>query len=104
MMTGASAARGGAGDGLRHVYHPLMFDLRGLNMPIVTAVNGAAAGVGMSFAMMGDIVCASRQAYFLAGLCAHRLDSRWRRNIFVTASGGLGSGDGTFAVGRAPAR
>ena len=29
------------------------------------AVNGAAAGVGMSFAMMGDIVCASRQAYFL---------------------------------------
>ena len=34
-------------------------------MPIVTAVNGAAAGVGMSFAMMGDIVCASKQAYFL---------------------------------------
>ena len=57
--------KGGAGDGLRYVYHPLMFDLRGLDMPIVTAVNGAAAGVGMSFAMMGDIVCASRQAYFL---------------------------------------
>ena len=34
-------------------------------MPIVTAVNGAAAGVGMSFAMMGDIVCASKQAFFL---------------------------------------
>jgi 2-(1,2-epoxy-1,2-dihydrophenyl)acetyl-CoA isomerase len=34
-------------------------------MPIVTAVNGAAAGVGMSFAAIGDIVCASKQAYFL---------------------------------------
>ena len=42
-----------------------MFELRGLEMPMVTAVNGVAAGVGMSFAMMGDIVCASQEAYFL---------------------------------------
>jgi 2-(1,2-epoxy-1,2-dihydrophenyl)acetyl-CoA isomerase len=55
----------GAGASLRNSYHPLMFELRGLEMPMVTAVNGAAAGVGMSFAMMGDIVCASKQAYFL---------------------------------------
>ena len=58
-------ASGGAGGSLRHGYHPLMFELRGLEMPMVTAVNGAAAGVGMSFAMMGDIVCASKDAYFL---------------------------------------
>jgi 2-(1,2-epoxy-1,2-dihydrophenyl)acetyl-CoA isomerase len=32
---------------------------------MVTAVNGAAAGVGMSFAVIGDIVCASKQAFFL---------------------------------------
>lgn len=57
--------RSGAGDSLRTSYHPLLFQLRELDMPIVTAVNGAAAGVGMSFAMMGDIVCASRNAYFL---------------------------------------
>ena len=50
---------------LRHGYNPLLMELRGLEMPIVTAVNGAAAGVGMSFAMMGDIVCASKQGYFL---------------------------------------
>ena len=56
---------GEAGGSLRHGYHPLMFELRGLEMPMVTAVNGAAAGVGMSFAMMGDIVCASKPAYFL---------------------------------------
>jgi len=62
---GGKRRQGGAGDSLRHLYHPLMFELRALEMPIVTAVNGAAAGVGMSFAMMGDIVCASKQAYFL---------------------------------------
>jgi 2-(1,2-epoxy-1,2-dihydrophenyl)acetyl-CoA isomerase len=55
----------GAGDGLRSTYHPLLLGLRDLDMGIVTAVNGAAAGVGMSFAMMGDIVCASREAFFL---------------------------------------
>ncbi len=50
---------------LRGGYHPLLLALRDMNMPLVTAVNGAAAGVGMSFAMMGDIVCASRDAFFL---------------------------------------
>ncbi|MEQ8859414.1 MAG: enoyl-CoA hydratase/isomerase [Pseudomonadales bacterium] len=60
-----SERRGGAGDGLRSGYHPLLFTLRDLDMPMVTAVNGAAAGVGMSFAVMGDIVCASRNAFFL---------------------------------------
>ncbi len=57
--------RKGAGSSLRNSYHPLLFELRGLDMPMVTAVNGAAAGVGMSFAMMGDIVCASKAGYFL---------------------------------------
>ncbi len=52
----------GAGDGLRTGYHPLLLGMRDLEVPIVTAVNGAAAGVGMSFALMGDIVCAGRSA------------------------------------------
>ena len=54
-----------SGDGLRSGYHPLLLSLRELPMAVVTAVNGAAAGVGMSFACMGDIVCASKSAYFL---------------------------------------
>ena len=36
-----------------------------MNIPIVTAVNGAAAGIGMSFALMGDIIVASKSAFFL---------------------------------------
>jgi 2-(1,2-epoxy-1,2-dihydrophenyl)acetyl-CoA isomerase len=52
-------------DTLRGGYHPLLLAIRDLDIPLVTAVNGAAAGVGMSFAMMGDIVCAAKNAYFL---------------------------------------
>jgi enoyl-CoA hydratase/carnithine racemase len=36
-----------------------------LPFPIVTAVNGAAAGVGMSFALMGDLILCARSADFL---------------------------------------
>ncbi|MEJ0061006.1 MAG: enoyl-CoA hydratase-related protein [Terricaulis sp.] len=39
--------------------------LRELSIPFVTAVNGAAAGVGCSFALMGDLIVASESAYFL---------------------------------------
>ena len=35
--------------------------------PVVTAINGAAAGAGVSVALMGDIVLASREAYFTTG-------------------------------------
>jgi 2-(1,2-epoxy-1,2-dihydrophenyl)acetyl-CoA isomerase len=45
-------------------YHPLLFAMRDIEMPLVTAVNGAAAGIGMSFALMGDLVLAARSAFF----------------------------------------
>ena len=50
---------------LEEWYHPLLLRLRELKMPIVTAVNGAAAGVGMSFALMGDMILMAKSAYFL---------------------------------------
>jgi 2-(1,2-epoxy-1,2-dihydrophenyl)acetyl-CoA isomerase len=54
-----------AGGTLETGYHPLLRRLRDLHCPIVSAVNGAAAGAGMSFALMGDLVIAARSAYFL---------------------------------------
>jgi 2-(1,2-epoxy-1,2-dihydrophenyl)acetyl-CoA isomerase len=53
-----------AGLYLDRYYHPLLFAMRDLTMPFVTAVNGAAAGIGMSFALMGDLVLAARSAFF----------------------------------------
>ncbi len=71
FCTGANLAEADA-DGSRDVrarleqgYHPLLRRLKNLPIPLVVAVNGAAAGVGMSFALMGDIVVAARTAYFL---------------------------------------
>ena len=55
----------GVGHALETVYHPFLRRLRDLSIPFVTAVNGAAAGVGMSIALMGDLVVASKSAYFL---------------------------------------
>ncbi len=55
----------GVGHALETTYHPFLRRLRDFPMPIVTAVNGAAAGVGMSLALMGDLVVAARSAYFL---------------------------------------
>lgn len=54
-----------AGSALETSYHPILRRLRDLEAPFVTAVNGAAAGVGMSFALMGDMVIAERGSYFL---------------------------------------
>ncbi|HET9159602.1 MAG TPA: enoyl-CoA hydratase/isomerase [Caulobacteraceae bacterium] len=53
------------GERLEAVFNPLMKTLRELPIPIVTAVNGPAAGVGASLALMGDLIVAGESAYFL---------------------------------------
>ena len=59
------AAMRDTGAALEIAYHPFLRRLRDLKIPLVTAVNGAAAGVGMPIALMGDIVMAGRSSYFL---------------------------------------
>ena len=61
----SNSGRQDAGHALETMYHPILRRLRNMNIPIVTAVNGAAAGIGMSFALMGDIIIASKSAFFL---------------------------------------
>jgi 2-(1,2-epoxy-1,2-dihydrophenyl)acetyl-CoA isomerase len=63
--SGESGGSRDAGGILETLYHPFLRRIRNLQMPFVTAVNGAAAGVGMSFALMGDLVLCARSAYFL---------------------------------------
>jgi 2-(1,2-epoxy-1,2-dihydrophenyl)acetyl-CoA isomerase len=57
--------RSHAGAALETAFHPFLRRLRNLHCPIVTAVNGPAAGAGMSFALMGDMILCARSAYFL---------------------------------------
>ena len=54
-----------AGASLEIGFHPFLRRLRNLPCPLVTAVNGPAAGAGMSFALMGDMILCARSAYFL---------------------------------------
>jgi len=54
-----------AGLRLETHFNPLMTDLRNLSIPWISAVRGAAAGVGCSIALSADLIVASRSAYFL---------------------------------------
>ena len=58
-------ARSNAGAALETAYHPILRRLRNLHCPIVTSVNGVAAGAGMSIALMGDMILCARSSYFL---------------------------------------
>ena len=62
--------RGGSGERefrrvLTSEYHPLVEAIRGLPKPVVAAVNGPAAGAGMSLAMAADLVVAVEGARFV---------------------------------------
>lgn len=54
-----------SGSALDKFFNPVIRTMRALPKPIVAAVNGVAAGVGMSFAMAADITIAARSASFL---------------------------------------
>ena len=72
FCAGADLAAGGMRTGrvdtaqaLRDRYHPVVLAMRQLPKPIVGAVNGVAAGAGMSFALACDVVLAAESATFL---------------------------------------
>lgn len=46
-------------------YHPIITGIRSMPKPVVAAVQGAAAGIGLSLALACDLVVAAESAYFL---------------------------------------
>ncbi|MDJ0947983.1 MAG: 2-(1,2-epoxy-1,2-dihydrophenyl)acetyl-CoA isomerase PaaG [Alphaproteobacteria bacterium] len=57
------------GESLEKYYNPLIRTLRELEMPVVCAVNGVAAGAGANLALACDLVFAGRSARFIQAFC-----------------------------------
>ncbi len=57
------------GESIEKNYNPMVRLIRSLNIPVICAVNGVAAGAGANLALACDIVLASTQASFIQAFC-----------------------------------
>lgn len=104
MLTGAGRAfcsgadlkegarNAAAGDGalvtdevLKRWYHPIVTTIREMPKPVISAVNGPAAGAGLSLALAADLVVAKESAYFLLAFVNIGLVPDGGGSLFVPA-------------------
>ncbi|HEX8527708.1 enoyl-CoA hydratase-related protein [Allosphingosinicella sp.] len=64
-LAGEAGLPDDVGASLERHFNPMLEALFALDIPVVAAVNGPAAGAGCSLALAADIVVAARSAYFL---------------------------------------
>lgn len=57
------------GASVENNYNPLIRAIKGLQIPVVCAVNGVAAGAGASLVLACDLVFAARSASFVQAFC-----------------------------------
>jgi 2-(1,2-epoxy-1,2-dihydrophenyl)acetyl-CoA isomerase len=108
MLTGAGrafcsgadlkeGARGAAADAVRldtdetltRWYRPIVTTIREMPKPVISAVNGPAAGAGLSLALAADLVVAKQSAYFLLAFVNIGLVPDGGGSLFVPARVGF---------------
>jgi len=70
-------------------YHPIVTTIREMPKPVISAVNGPAAGAGASLALAGDLVVAAQSAYFLLAFVNIGLVPDAGSSLFVPARVGF---------------
>ncbi len=83
-----AAANGGTLDteaALTQWYHPIVTTIREMPKPVISAVNGPAAGAGLSLALAADLVVAKQSAYFLLAFVNIGLVPDGGSSLFVPA-------------------
>jgi 2-(1,2-epoxy-1,2-dihydrophenyl)acetyl-CoA isomerase len=66
-------------------YHPVVTLIREMPKPVISAVNGPAAGAGVSLALAADLVVAKDSAYFLLAFVNIGLVSDAGSSLFIPA-------------------
>jgi 2-(1,2-epoxy-1,2-dihydrophenyl)acetyl-CoA isomerase len=90
-MADAQAASGTLDtDGiLTRWYHPIVTAIREMPKPVISAVNGPAAGAGLSLALAADLVVAKESAYFVLAFVNIGLVPDGGASLFVPARVGF---------------
>jgi 2-(1,2-epoxy-1,2-dihydrophenyl)acetyl-CoA isomerase len=70
-------------------YHPIVTTIREMPKPVISAVNGPAAGAGLSLALAADLVVARESAYFLLAFVNIGLVPDAGSSLFVPARVGF---------------
>ena len=70
-------------------YHPIVTTIREMPKPVISAVNGPAAGAGASLALSADLVVAKESAYFLLAFVNIGLVPDAGSSLFVPARVGF---------------
>jgi 2-(1,2-epoxy-1,2-dihydrophenyl)acetyl-CoA isomerase len=74
---------------LNEWYHPIVTTIREMPKPVISAVNGPAAGAGLSLALAADLVVAKESAYFLLAFVNIGLAPDGGSSLFVPARVGF---------------